>query len=363
MKKILKTIFFLIIILLISYSGYYYKDEIEKIATDVKIEITNYFGEESEHIYTEKEIEEILLAEDNNAKGDNNINEKYTGKLDSYYYEQLDVYSKLIYKSILNNVDKLRTESDEIEISNSLANIIQKEEGKDNINLAFQNAWNAFRLDHPEVFDINIKNVYLTTKTTTIGKKTRYEFYLSNKEEKDEKNINNSTYEIEKKKEEIVKDLKNSNNTAKVLNIHNWLVENIKYDTSMKKANNNNIYGALIENEVVCEGYAKAFKYLLDELEVPCIILCGEVVDESGNIQKHAWNEVYLDGKWYAVDVTWDDPIIIGVGKLTNELKYKYFLKGSKEINKNHYQNGRMSENDDEIEFKYPELSLQNYKK
>ena len=130
----------------------------------------------------------------------------------------------------------------------------------------------------------------------------------------------------------------------------------------MQKENNSNIYGALVEKNVVCEGYAKAFKYILDELEIPCVIICGEAVDEDGNSQKHAWNEVYLGGKWYAIDVTWDDPIIIGGGKLTNELRYKYFLKGSTVINKNHFQNGKMSDNINEIEFQYPELNIENYR-
>lgn len=362
MKKFLKILILIIIISLVCYAGYYYKNEFENLATNVKIEINNFFEDENEHIFTEKEIEEMLLNEDNFTIENSLIDEEYVGKFDMYYYEQLDIYSKIIYKSILNNVDKLKIGNCEVEISNSLSNLMQREDGKEAINIAFQNAWSAFRLDHPEVFDINIKNVYLTTKTTTLRNKNKYEFFLTCKEEKDIKSINNSTYEIEKKKEEIIKDLKDKNSVAKVLNIHNWLVDNLQYDVSMKRTNNNNIYGALIEKNVVCEGYAKAFKYLLDELDVPCVIICGEVIDESGNMQKHAWNEVYLNGNWYAIDVTWDDPVIIGGGNLTNELKYKYFLKGSTEINKNHYQNGRMSENDNEIEFKYPELSLQDYK-
>ena len=357
MKKFLKALIIISIVVLLCYAVFYYKNEIEDLFSTAKVEINNYFEDESEHIYTEKEIEEMLANDDIETIGE------YTGKIDTYYYEQLDVYSKLIYKSILNNIDKLRMGNYEIELSNSLANVMNKTDGKEAINLTFQNAWSAFRLDHPEVFDIDITNVYLTTKTTTTGKKTKYEFYLNSKEEKDIKVITSNTSIIKQKKEEIIKDLKYTNNATKVLNVHNWLVDNLQYDVTMQRTNNNNIYGALIENNVVCEGYAKAFKYLLDELDVPCVIVCGEVVDESGATQKHAWNEVYLNGNWYAIDVTWDNPIIIGGGKLINELKYKYFLKGATEINKNHFQNGRMAENEEEIEFKYPELSLEDYKK
>ena len=65
------------------------------------------------------------------------------------------------------------------------------------------------------------------------------------------------------------------------------------------------------------------------------------------------------NGKWYAVDTTWDDPIIQGGGKLTNDLKYENFLKGSKEFYKNHIEEGQIS-----IEgktFSYPILSINDY--
>lgn len=357
MKNFLKVLIVIIILVLLCFLVFNYKNEIETFFKATNIEISNYFELDDEPIYTEKQIEELLLA------NDKKINDEYIGKLDTYYYEQLDVYSKLIYKSILSNIDNLKIGNTEIELSNSLSNVMKKANGKEEINIAFQNAWSAFRLDHPEVFEINIKNVYLTTKTITIGNKIKYEFYLNSKEKKDINNINNLKNIVEQKKLEVIKNLNNSNNATKILGVHNWLIENLKYDITMQKENNSNIYGALIENNVVCEGYAKAFKYILDDLEIPCVIICGEVVDENGISQKHAWNEVYLNGKWYAIDVTWDDPIIIGGGNLTNELRYKYFLKGSTEINKNHFQNGKMSDDENEIEFKYPELSINDYKK
>ena len=58
----------------------------------------------------------------------------------------------------------------------------------------------------------------------------------------------------------------------------------------------------LDECDVVCEGYAKAFKILCDEFGIPCALVSG---DASG---PHMWNYVQMeDGKWYLVDVTWDD--------------------------------------------------------
>lgn len=57
-------------------------------------------------------------------------------------------------------------------------------------------------------------------------------------------------------------------------------------------------YGALINKEAVCEGYAKAYKLLLNAMGIECDVVINA---------EHAWNVVKLDGEWYLVDVTNDD--------------------------------------------------------
>lgn len=62
--------------------------------------------------------------------------------------------------------------------------------------------------------------------------------------------------------------------------------------------------------QVVCEGYAKAFKAICDEYDVPCIIVSGKAgtTGDSEEYENHMWNQVKMDdGKWYLVDCTWDD--------------------------------------------------------
>ncbi len=61
-------------------------------------------------------------------------------------------------------------------------------------------------------------------------------------------------------------------------------------------------YGALIEGRAVCEGYARAFQYLLNRAGINCMIAVGTSRGEN-----HAWNMVKLGGKWYYVDPTWND--------------------------------------------------------
>ena len=65
-----------------------------------------------------------------------------------------------------------------------------------------------------------------------------------------------------------------------------------------------------------------------------------------------------LDGKWYALDVTWDDPVVPENFRVSDESRYSYFLKGSKEFFKDHLEDGNIV---GEAGFKYPSLSESNY--
>lgn len=60
-------------------------------------------------------------------------------------------------------------------------------------------------------------------------------------------------------------------------------------------------YGALMEGQAVCQGYAYAFKMLCDQAQIPCWIVTGYYKEP------HAWNYVLLNGNYYQVDITWDD--------------------------------------------------------
>ena len=141
--------------------------------------------------------------------------------------------------------------------------------------------------------------------------------------------------------------------------IHDCLVGNLSYDQTISKDNIYNLYGALINRECVCEGYSKAFKYLLDQAGIDNVIVLGTATNSKGEIESHAWNYVLIDGAWYAVDVTWDDPVVQGGAPLPSSYKYRYFLKGLNTINQDHIANGRFT--DSGKEFTYPNLNNSDY--
>lgn len=86
------------------------------------------------------------------------------------------------------------------------------------------------------------------------------------------------------------------------LAIHDYLVKNLTYDLSVGA--NYNAYDALINKKSVCGGYAECFMTFMMLLDIPCHTISG-----TGQREEHIWNIVCLDGQWYHVDVTWDDPI------------------------------------------------------
>ncbi|MBR5314235.1 MAG: hypothetical protein IKU45_02340 [Clostridia bacterium] len=81
--------------------------------------------------------------------------------------------------------------------------------------------------------------------------------------------------------------------------LHDKIAEHITY----KNTNNaNSVWGALVEGECVCEGYAELYQYLLYLNGISAHIVTG-----TSNGIPHAWNVVRIDGKYYQTDVTWDD--------------------------------------------------------
>ena len=106
------------------------------------------------------------------------------------------------------------------------------------------------------------------------------------------------------------------------------MIRNIRYDYKnylRKKIPQSagTVKGALLKKLCVCEGYAVAFRKLMSSYHIPCKLVHGRANGES-----HAWNIVKLDGKWYHIDVTWDDPIVNGNNGNTN-IHYEYFLKST----------------------------------
>lgn len=106
----------------------------------------------------------------------------------------------------------------------------------------------------------------------------------------------------------------------KALAVHDYLVLDCEYDYDSYQSGavpevSHSAYGALVEKKAVCDGYAKAYACILEELGISSKIV-------SSDVMSHAWNLVSIGGAWYHVDATWDDPVRDNIGRVA----HKYFL-------------------------------------
>ena len=105
--------------------------------------------------------------------------------------------------------------------------------------------------------------------------------------------------------------------------VHDALMQRAEYD--MSASMNQSAYSALVGGKSVCAGYARAFQYLMQQLGIPCYYCTGYAGED------HAWNIVRIDGRYYNVDVTWDD---------TDDPTYDYYNKTDGEFADTHMRTG-----------------------
>ena len=107
----------------------------------------------------------------------------------------------------------------------------------------------------------------------------------------------------------------------------------------------------------------------MDQLEIPCLYVTGHADGEG-----HAWNMVALEGAYYHIDLTWNDPVIPD-GR--DVLRHDYLNITDREISVSHswdrsaypactstrynyyYQRGLVVQNPDEL-YELLRLALKN---
>jgi len=130
-----------------------------------------------------------------------------------------------------------------------------------------------------------------------------------------------------KKVNEIMEEIidEKDNDEEKIKKIHDYIINHTKYDQDRSdkkivKYDSDTAYGTLIEGYGLCGGYTDSMAIFLNMLGIKNYKVSSE---------NHVWNAVYLDGKWYHLDLTWDDPITTD-GK--DIIEYNFFLIDQKEL-------------------------------
>lgn len=301
-----------------------------------------------------------------NNQGNLGSEGKSSNVVNRMYYSQLDIYGRMIYDEINSHRDELKTGTYVANFDTKFNDLLHEENGAEILEEAFQLSINAFLFDNPEIFYIDVTKMYMSTVVTSFGPLKTYRVEIGPLEGENyfyEYFANATSVEIainefEKVKNEIEAGLYGEL-YYKIKSVHDYIIANTEYDKTVSKSNIYTAYGALIGHNAVCEGYAKAFKCILDKLGVPCVIVCGIGQNSNGETESHAWNYVKIDDVWYAVDCTWDDPVIIGNGYVSQDVYSRYFLKGSREFFVDHFEDGNIVNNSN---FIYPTISEENYR-
>ncbi len=119
---------------------------------------------------------------------------------------------------------------------------------------------------------------------------------------------------------------------SKALLLHDEMVLDVTYNDSHRDN-----YRFMINKNGLCANYSEIYSYLLGQLGIKSELIVTP--DSSKNGMQHEWMKVRLDGKYYNVDATWDDPSPERKGMVY----HTFFLLSDQRINKmdqswyNHY--------------------------
>lgn len=276
-----------------------------------------------------------------------------TSDLSKKFYHALNkMNEEEIFKSgngkydLINN--KIINESDVNEYSQGNADILKE----------FGAAKDAFYLDHPEIFYVNFDLLSLSLATQN-GKNIAYidagrtnSYYVEGFTSSEDVNtaidlINKNSQNLNLKSSQSIKE--------KLRAINKFIIDNTEYGFTGENGADNHIrslYGFAKYGLTVCEGYAKTFKYYCDINNIECEEVIGYYINNN-SLEPHAWNVVKLEnGAWYSIDCTFND---------TTNSNEEYFLCGQNTFNKDHLENGIISQSN--FEFRYPTLAIYDYNK
>lgn len=129
---------------------------------------------------------------------------------------------------------------------------------------------------------------------------------------------------------ELITDSMSDSEKIKV--IHDYIINNTSYDEDRSeevkngaeislKHSSNLAYGPLFTGKAICGGYSDAMALFLDKMGIKNYKISSS---------SHIWNLVYIDGEWKHLDLTWDDPVLVN-GK--NAITDIFFLINTNELN------------------------------
>ena len=318
----------------------------------------------------------FVQAEATRAQDETNI-------ADKYFYNQLTDEAKVFYDGLdelllKNDYSEIREELSKpgtkfgvnsyeltsyfdesgTELQKSLASKLEAyTKGNQELLNLMAAGRDAYMADHAGVFYVDSSNITLrVTKDSSqklhvfigVGRTETYinkTFWNSEAKEVKKTELIDALNTVENEKNEMVAEVRavaenlqagQSLEEQQVRKAHDLIIKANSYkleETIIEEKSGDpysvrNVYGAFKTHEIVCEGFARALKMILDDVNIPCVLVYGAYVS-STKYEEHMWNYVQLeDGKWYGVDATWDNTDRledVGWGDMQEVISTEYF--------------------------------------
>ena len=223
-----------------------------------------------------------------------------------YYYHQLNKEQKKVYYAVKEGLLKMEESFQVLKLSSrELADI-----------------YFMVRMDCPEIF-YSVKFTYRYYPDSTMVELIPEYLFTRDK-------IKEHRLAMKSRVKKLALLAEKLSEKEKELFIHDFIVKNVKYD-KLKKEYSHEIIGALGNGVAVCEGMAKAVKILCDELGIWCIVALSDANPDKGIKYRHAWNVIRIDGKYYHLDVTFDNTL-----SRDDAVRYDYVNLADKQIFRDH---------------------------
>ncbi len=348
----------------------------------------------------------IFITQINIIPFNNSVYAQETENNEKFHYQQLDNTAKKIYNGICEMYEQgiLKTGTESFDLAKDDKYVTQEQlesymKGNNELKVAMNAARYAFYADYPEVFYIQIQKLNLrVTKDAqnryhaNIGSGSLKNYYVdgfTSKEQVEEEIlafndiVNQIVEEVKNLKVEEGKELV----TEQIKYIHNKIIHNTSYrlESDCTEGNEGFLgtpYGALVNKQAVCEGYARALKIILDKIGINNILVQGTHQSDGAAAVPHMWNYVQIEKQtnarstekvWYAIDATLDDPFLRDTTVDTTLPEWgpgddivegfentRYCLVGTETMNKEHVAIETVEAAGNYV-FRYPELSVEDY--
>lgn len=268
-----------------------------------------------EEIVEEKETEETREYEPEQPNDETQTEEQSLREVSELYYayHHLDAEKQKIYLEMLDALSEMKSGVPLSTVDKSVLDIV------------FACVMN----DHPELFYVGgyqYTEYTLGTVTTEITFSGTYSMASAEAERVRQtvgQKLEECFYQVPLNEDEY--------STVKYL--YEWLIGNTEYDKTVE--NNQNISSVFLQGRSVCQGYAKAMQYMLQEAGIQCLLVTGFT-----NGERHGWNLVRVNGEYYYLDPTWGDASYASGSETTESfepaINYDYFLVTTDEITRTH---------------------------